>query len=287
MNDDSMAGGSQGATQSDRRPSGVRARPGGPPLAGRRVLVTRPEGQNAGLAGRLRELGAEPLVCPTVRIAPPEDTAPLDAAIARLAGYDWAIFTSANGVRFFWERLAAAGGNAEALAALRLGAIGPATAAALAGHGLHVDFVPERYVAEGIVEGIGDVAGQRILLPRADIARRALVDGLREKGALVDEVVAYHTTAAGDGEGTWLLPDGERIDIATFTSPSTVRNFVALLGEGPSAEALAGTTIACIGPITAAAAEDLGLHADIVAAEHTVDGLIDAIIAHEEGHGRW
>jgi uroporphyrinogen-III synthase len=160
-----------------------------PPLAGRRVLVTRPKEQAGDLADRLAALGAQPILCPTVRIVPPADFGPLDDALKHLDAYDWVIFTSVNGVSFFTERMAAMALDLGVLRhrQLRLAAIGPATAAALAAHGLIVSFMPGEYVAEAILAGIGDVSGQRILLPRADIARKALADGLRGMGALVDE----------------------------------------------------------------------------------------------------
>ncbi len=246
----------------------------GNPLAGLRVLVTRPEEQAGELNRRLRELGAEPVACPTIRVEAPEDSRPLDDAIAGIERYGWVIFTSVNGVRFFAGRLAALGCEPARLNQVRLAAIGPATARALAELGLRVEFVPRRYVAEAIVEEIGDVAGQRVLLPRADIARKALAEGLRDKGAQVDEVTAYRTVAADAS-----LPAGP-IDIATFTSPSTVRSFVALVeaaGQDPAGY-LARSRVACIGPITAQAAEAEGLRVDVVADEHTVEGLIAAIV---------
>jgi uroporphyrinogen-III synthase len=255
-------------------------------LAGLRVLVTRPEAQSGALLGRLRALGAEPVVCPTIRIEGPADWRPLDEAIGRLSGYDWAIFTSVNGVRFFFERPGALDAAMEAVRshALRLAAIGPATARALEGQRLQVAFMPSRYVAEAILEEIGPVAGLRILLPRADIARKALADGLRAQGASLDEVTAYRTVSAAGGEP--MLPGGLAggVDIATFTSPSTVHGFLALLEAAgrPVGQVLAGAKIACIGPITARAAEQAGLRVDIVAAEHTVDGLLNAI---KEGLG--
>ena len=250
-------------------------------LSGRRVLVTRPEAQSEGLLRRLRALGAQPVVCPTIRIQGPADWRALDEAIGRLSDYDWLIFTSVNGVTFFFERLTALDAGLEALRSprLRLAAIGPATAHALEAQGLAVAFVPSRYVAEAILEEIGSVAGSHILLPRADIARKALAEGLRDQGALVDEVTAYRTVSAA-GEAL-MLPDelARGVDIATFTSPSTVHGFLDLLEAAgrPVGQALAGAKIACIGPITARAAQEAGLRVDIVASEHTVEGLLNAI----------
>jgi uroporphyrinogen III methyltransferase / synthase len=248
------------------------------PLLGLRVLVTRPEGQSAELAGRLQELGAIPVICPTIRIVGPESFEALDRAITDLSAYDWVIFTSVNGVRFFFERLPVLGYGVEEITWPRLAAIGPATAAALAEHGLQPALVPAKYVAEAILDEIGDVAGQRILLPRADIARKALAEGLQSRGAHVDEVAAYRTVGAGQD-----LPAGP-VDIATFTSPSTVRNFVGLLeAAGRDAGAyLGGARVACIGPITAQAAAAEGLPVDIEASEHTVPGLLQAVILYWE-----
>ena len=247
------------------------------PLQGKRVLVTRAPSQVHSLSDKLRALGAEPVEFPTIRIAPVEDTGPLDRAIAHIESYDWVIFTSQNAIRPFWERLKAAGKDVRSLASVRIGAIGPATAAGLETVGLRADFVPRQFVAEAIIAEIGDVAGMRILLPRADMARKTLTIGLRDKGAFVDEVVAYHTVAAQPPPDLWRALLEEGVDIATFTASSTVRGFVATLdGQNPD-QVLRGAIVACIGPITARTAERLGLHVDIVAEKHTIDGLLEAI----------
>lgn len=252
-------------------------------LFGQRVLVTRTREQASVLSEKLRTLGAEPIEFPTIKVAPPEDWGPIDAAIARLGDYDWVVFTSANGVRFFFQRLAVQKNDARALAGVRLGAIGPATAAELGRHGLLADYVPGQYVAEAIVVGLGDVAGQRILLPRADIARESLANGLRQAGAQVDEATAYRTTrpqVQGHSEITPTAEDIRRmllageIDVVTFTSSSTVRNLVAILGD---AETLRKATVACIGPITAQTAREAGLRVDVVAEEYTIEGLVEAL----------
>jgi len=247
------------------------------PLFGKRVLVTRARPQASALSQLLRDLGAEPVEFPTIAIAPPSDWSGLDQAIDQLATYNWVIFTSANGVQAMVERLRALGSDLRLLGGARVAAIGPATADALRAYGVRVDFVPAVYVAEEIAAGIGDVRGERILLPRADRARPALAENLREKGALVDEVVAYHTTAAPSGDLRAILADG-KIDIVTFTSSSTVNNLADALGQLPG-EALSGMLVACIGPVTARTAQELGLGVDVVAREHTVQGLVDAIVA--------
>ena len=253
------------------------------PLSGRRILVTRPRAQAADLCDKLAALGAEPILFPTIEIAPLEDRAPLDRAIAGLSSYAWIIFTSVNGVTAFWERLTTAGEDEHALAAIRIAAIGPATAQALEQRGIHARFVPGEYVAEAIVDGIGDVRGQRILLPRADIAREALAVELAQRGAVVDEIAAYRTVPA--------VPDPDRlaelrrgVDAITFTSSSTVRNFVALAGQAPI---VPDTLVACIGPITAQTARELGLRVDLTARVYTTNGLVAALVDHysrSEGH---
>ncbi|MCI0478103.1 MAG: uroporphyrinogen-III synthase, partial [Anaerolineales bacterium] len=246
------------------------------PLFGKRILVTRAREQASELSRRLAELGAEPIEFPVIQIQPLDDYAKLDIALAQK--FDWVIFTSGNGVRFVWQRLTALGRDARAFADTRLGAIGPATAEELARHGLRADFVPREYVAEAILEQIGDVTGQRFLLPRADIARGTLAEGLRARGASVDEVAVYRTvtTDANDPraqEIRALIESGE-IDAITFTSSSTVRGLINC--QFPIANCQ--LTIACIGPVTAHTARDLGLHVDIVAEEYTIAGLVVTLV---------
>ncbi len=250
------------------------------PLLGRRVLVTRAREQASVLSERLMELGAEPIEFPVIQVVPPEDYSPLDGAIRQLSCYGWIVFTSVNGVKAFVGRLRAQGMDVRALGGLKLCAIGPATAAELSQYCLNVDFVPQRYVAEAIVQGIGDVAGQRILLPRADIARGALATGLVEAGAEVDEVVAYRTVLADspDENVKDMLLSGE-IGIVTFTSSSTVRNFATMMRGRDLAEILKGAMVACIGPVTAKTARALGIRVDVVAEEYTIEGLISALVS--------
>jgi len=249
------------------------------PLFGKRILVTRAREQASELSHQLAELGAEPIEFPVIQFLPLENFTSFDAALAQK--YGWVIFTSVNGVRFVWERLAALGRDARAFAGARLGAIGPATAEELARHGWRADFVPREYIAEAIVEQIGDVTGQPILLPRADIAREALAQGLRERGAIVHEIAAYRTvtTAAHHPLAQQiraLIEDGA-IDTITFTSSSTVHGLVAALDHKPEITNQ-NSKIACIGPITAQTARDLGLRVDIVATEYTIAGLIAALV---------
>jgi uroporphyrinogen III methyltransferase/synthase len=255
------------------------------PLFGQRVLVTRTREQAGALSARLRALGAEAIELPTIRILPPDDWAPLDAAIAALTGLDWIVFTSANGAGHFWERLQAAGLDARALHGIRLAAIGPATAAELEAHGLRADFVPGEYVAEAVAAGLGEVRGLRVLLPRADIARPALADFLRQAGAEVAEVAAYRTVRP-EGDPAELRKLLAGVTVATFTSSSTVRNLADMARDAglELAAALGQALIACIGPITAETARERGLAVHLVADEYTVDGLVEKLVAKVSGN---
>jgi uroporphyrinogen III methyltransferase/synthase len=253
------------------------------PLFGLQVLVTRPREKAAQTAAQLRDLGAEPVIFPTIAIRPPESWKPLDTALEDLPSTDWVVFTSTNGVRFFWQRLREIGRDARALAGTRLAAIGPVTGRELAKHGLQADLIPDEYVAEALLDHIGPVDGKRILLPRADIARPLLTDGLRAAGAEVNEVTAYRTVPAASEDVEQIrrmLTKGE-IDVLTFTSSSTVRNFVASLRPLPDLPQ--GITVACIGPITAQTAEESGLPVHVSAREHTIEGLLSALVEHVAG----
>lgn len=247
------------------------------PLAGKTVVITRALGQSASLAAKLAEWGAEVLELPTIEFQPPEDYAPMDAAIARLASYDWAIFTSVNGARFFFERLERSGADPNSLRA-RLCAIGPATARALEERGLRVELMPQEYVAESLVAAFAahDLAGRRILLPRAAVARDVVPEELTRRGAQVDVVEAYRTgipaeTARRAGE---IFSAPRKPDWVTFTSSSTVSNFVAAAGV----KALAGVRVASIGPVTSATARRHGIEITVEAKPFTVDGLVAAIL---------
>ncbi|MGD9147744.1 MAG: uroporphyrinogen-III synthase, partial [Anaerolineae bacterium] len=251
------------------------------PLFGQRVLVTRTRQQASALSARLQALGAEAIELPTISISTPDDRAPLDRAIAEVSSYDWIIFTSVNGVGHFWEQLTGARLDARALHGVKLAAIGPATAARLEECGLRADYIPDEYVAEAVAAGLGNVRGQRILLPRADIARPTLADLLRQGGATIVEVAAYRTLRprVDADELRRLLA---RVTVATFTSSSTVRNLATMAQDAglELTRALAQATIACIGPITAATARELGLHVDVVAEAYTIDGLVEALLHH-------
>lgn len=253
------------------------------PLAGCRVLITRPRRAGEDLAERLRALGAIPLVFPTIDIRPPEDPRPLEEAARQASVFDWILFTSASGVHAFMEALQSTGGSPRDLARVRLGAIGPATARALQRYGLTVDYLPPVYLSEAMAEGLGEVRGRRILLPRADIARRDLAERLRARGAEVVEVTAYRVALGGDPEAlrAILTPRPHRV---TFTSPSTARALAELLERLPEALRPADLPAVCIGPVTAAEARALGFPIAAVAREHTREGLIQALVESWAGH---
>lgn len=257
------------------------------PLLGKHIAITRPREQAAALAERLEALGARVSLLSAVSIEPLEDTSALDAAIARLGGYDWLVFTSVNGVRAVAERLRATGHTWAERGLARVAAIGPATAQALNDQGVAVDLTPDEYVAEGILEGMSMVAGQRMLLARADIARRTLADELRLRGAEVDEIAAYRTVAQPVAASLLqrALRD-DRVDAMTFTSSSTamgVLQGLEAMGLDPR-EALRGVALAAIGPITAATLREHGLTPTLVAEEYTMQGLTDALVAYFNNH---
>ncbi|MDI9570091.1 MAG: uroporphyrinogen-III C-methyltransferase [Pseudomonadota bacterium] len=251
------------------------------PLFGKGIVITRPAAQAESFAALLQAEGARAIHFPTIRIEPPASWAELDAALARLDGYAWIVFTSANGVRFFLARLRERGGDLRDLKGARLAAIGPATAEMLAGLGLRVDLLPEEYISEGVVKAFAqhDIRGVRILLPRAAEAREAIPDGLTRMGARVDVVTAYRTVPSGRdaGELTPLLAAG-KVDVITFTSPSTVRHFLAIMG--PRFVPPPAVKIAVIGPVTAAAVREAGLRVDILQETYTIPGLVAGIRKH-------
>jgi uroporphyrinogen III methyltransferase / synthase len=257
-------------------------------LAGKRIVVTRPRTQAGELARCLSELGAEAIEFPTISIEPPMDYTPMDHAITQLHQYDWLFFTSVNGVQSFFDRLRHFGKECRDIEHLKVVAIGPETARRLEGEGVHVYLVPAKYQAEGILEGLepAEIGGRRILLPRAAKAREILPETLRQWGASVDVVQAYQTVLPRDYQFGLRELFKKQIDVITFTSSSTVENFVRILeGEDPN-RILQGVVVACIGPITARTAMDFGLRVDIVSDEYTIPGLVGAIVKFYESPGR-
>ncbi|MFA5285365.1 MAG: uroporphyrinogen-III synthase, partial [Smithellaceae bacterium] len=249
------------------------------PLFGRGVVITRPERQVDDLARLLAAQGASPIAFPTIRIEPPSDWRELDKALERLEIYDWLIFTSANGVHFFFERLREKGGDVRSLKGIKICCIGPATAAQIESRGIRVDLVPGEFIAEGILKSFVsmDLAGRKILIPRAEKARDVLPQGLRRQGAEVDVAVTYRTMNSGrKKEELQRFIDAGEVDVITFTSSSTVTNFVEIMGADyvlpPSIK------IACIGPVTAATAKKAGFSIDIEQEQYTMDDLVQSLV---------
>lgn len=250
------------------------------PLAGRRIVVTRAREQAGDLAQALAALGASVVTVPVIQIEPLPNLDGLRAAVADLGRYQWVVFTSQNTVRLVGERLREWGLDPAGLGRAAIAAIGPATAEALTELGVAATLVPERFVAEAVVDAMiarGDVRGRRILLPRALEARDTLPEGLRAHGAEVDVVPVYRTVRA-EGDGGALAREllSGRIDIVTFTSSSTVRSFVELVG--PDAAGSGRFAVAVIGPVTAATARATGLPVTVEATEFTIPGLVAALV---------
>ena len=248
------------------------------PLFGRRVLVTRSRSQAGALSALLAARGAEAVELPTIAVEPLTDASALDAALSGLGAFDWVVFTSTNGVDAVFGRLAASGKDARAFGAARVAAVGAATADALSVRGIAADLVPTAYTSHSAADSFAslDIRGARVLLPRADIAPPALPDRLREMGAVVTEAIAYRTVApSGAADAAREALASGTIDVVTFTSSSTVRNLVSLLG---GAALINESRVVSIGPVTSKTAADLGVRVDREAAEHTVRGVADAVV---------
>ncbi len=251
------------------------------PLLGKRIVITRARAQASDLVRKLTEMGADCLECPTIEVVAPDSWKPLDQSIDNIKQYDWLVFTSVNGVRYFFERLFKKGLDARVLGNMGTAAIGPATEQALLQYGITTDILPQTYQAESVVEAFSreKLKGRKVLLPRAKEARAVLPEELRRMGAHVDEVTAYRTVQATDNRNTLIedLKNG-KIDMVTFTSSSTAKNFKALLPDGDQ-EWLNHVTVASIGPITAETAQSLGFVSTVVADTFTIDGLCNAILS--------
>ena len=247
------------------------------PLFGKRVLVTRSRAQASALTRLLEGRGAEVVEVPTIRIEPPEDYCEIDEALRRLPGFDWVVFTSTNAVDAVFGRLREAGLDSRALHGTRVAAIGQSTARSLRDVGIAADLVASLSIAEGLVKEMAalGVAGSHILVPGAETRREALASGLAELGAEVEVVAAYRTVNVEGSPAAVEAALANGIDVATFTSSSTVRGLVRLLGG--DVRKLDGVDIACIGPVTAAEVRSAGLDVAILAQESTVEGLVDAI----------
>ncbi|HVO64864.1 MAG TPA: uroporphyrinogen-III C-methyltransferase [Syntrophales bacterium] len=248
------------------------------PLFGKGIVITRPEAQAEEFSSLLHAQGARVIHFPTIKIAPAESYEGLDQAIGHLSQYQWIIFTSANGVDFFLKRLKEMGRDLRDMKDIQICAIGPATAAKIVKLGIRVDVVPEEFISEGIVREFEklNLKGSSVLLPRAEMARDVIPEGLAKLGAKVDIVTAYRTVNSGrdKAELEKLIREG-KVDVITFTSPSTVTNFIEIMGQNyvmPSQ-----IKIACIGPVTAAAVKKAGLQVDILQERYTVPGMVEKL----------
>ena len=253
------------------------------PLFGKTIGITRPIGQTDDQIARCLELGGRPVLLPTIEITPPDDWSAVDETLARIDEFDWLIFTSSNGVQSFLDRIWQTGGDTRRLAHLKLAAIGPATAASLESYHLRADIVPDEYRAEALAESLKPLtAGQRVLWAGANRGRDVLIDELTAGGATVEKLVVYHNHDATTlPEAEQALLDAGEVDWIGLSSPSIARNLRNLIGETASQHLGERTRLAAISPVTADAAEEIGLPIATVATEFTWDGLFDAIQAFE------
>ncbi|MGA2517176.1 MAG: uroporphyrinogen-III synthase [Thermodesulfobacteriota bacterium] len=249
-------------------------------LTGKTILVTRTREQSGDFAAQLKKMGAEVVEFPTIEIAPPTRWKELDEAVDRLKSYDWIVFTSANGVNFFWQRLKERGKPLHLPPSLKVCAIGPATADRLKRKGVRVPYIPEEFIAESILDGFKRqrIEGKTILLARAKKARDVLPKGLKKMGAAVDVVEVYRTVRPKGGSKRMknLLTEG-KIDVITFTSSSTVNHFADLLRKEDLKNLVKGIAIACIGPVTARTVKEWGLKVRIQPKQYTIPALTRAI----------
>jgi len=250
------------------------------PLFGRCIVVTRPRAQAHKFVKLLEQQGAEVIAFPTIEIVPVASYARLDAALASLETYHWLIFTSVNGVKYFIDRLHMRQKDSTALRGLKIGAIGPATAKAVETLSLQISAMPDEYRAEALVAVLGDVTGQHILLPRAAEAREILPQALQALGAQVDEIAVYQTVRpqATEAHDLRALLTAEKIDMLTFTSSSTVRNFATVFATEELPQLLSKTRIGCIGPITANTAREYRMVVAVQSSVYTIPAFTEAIM---------
>jgi len=239
-----------------------------------RIVVTRPASKSDALCDRIEALGASVIRAPSIEILDVEGDHAQESLLRALPSCDWVVFTSANGVEAGFRAMERIGVHLSDFDGVRIAAVGPATAAALCDRGLAVAVVPERHVGSSVADVVGPITGRRFLLVRGDLASPALPSRLRAAGGLVDEAVVYRTVASG--AGAEVLHSG--FDIVTFTSPSTVRSFMTMLGDA-AADSLANAAVVTIGPVTSQAAREAGLAVAAEADPHTIDGLIAALAA--------
>jgi uroporphyrinogen-III synthase len=250
------------------------------PLAGKRIVVTRAQAQAEGLSSLLRQFGADVIDAPVIQIHPPDSYEALDTALNTIMDYDWLILTSVNGVEGMFSRLEPLGLSVDSLQHLKIAAIGPATEERIQDHGLVVDIVPQRYVAEEVVRSLRKLTkGEKVLLVRAKIARDVIPEELRQAGAQVDVVEAYQTVVPQDAKKRLqsIFSDGP-VDAITFTSSSTVKNFLSLTTATDVPGKLAKVKFASIGPVTSDTLREFGLPVHVEADEYTMEGLAQAIV---------
>jgi uroporphyrinogen III methyltransferase/synthase len=253
------------------------------PLFGKNIIVTRARQQASEFSKRLGELGANAIEFPTIEVVPPDDWSDLDKALSHIQGYDWVVFTSVNGVRFFLDRLRASGRDLRALGDIRIATIGPKTAEMWRRFYVEPDLVPEEYRAEAIVEGFRrlGITKAKVLIPRAREARKVLPDQVSKMGLDVDVVTTYKTVRpAHDVEPVREMLSQGQIHMVTFTSSSTVKNFVSMFEQDKDRlmDWMQRVAIACIGPITAQTAHDLGFSVDVMPKEYTIEALVNAVV---------
>ena len=256
------------------------------PLFGQRIVITRARAQASDLLSKLSKLGAQCIEIPTIQIVPPEDTAPLKKSIKNIKDYDWLVFTSVNGVKFFFDTLFDMGRDVRVLGHLKFACIGPVTKERLKTYGILSDILPKTYRAESVIEAFStvEIKDKKVLLPRAKQARTILPEELTKMGAHVDDVAAYETRLNTDGkENLILLLENNEIDVITFTSSSTVSNFMSLLESKDTRKLLKNVVTASIGPITSDTARSLDIEPDIEATEYTIQGLVKSLLAYYEG----
>jgi uroporphyrinogen III methyltransferase / synthase len=255
-------------------------------LEGRSIIITRQKSQAVNMAAILENAGARIIYCPTIEVVPPDSWSGVDEAIRRIGVYDWIVFTSANGVRFFLERMGESGLDISIMNSLTCCAIGPATAAALQTGGARVDVIAGDARAEGVIEAVisrsggrGKIKGLRFLIPRAQVARDLLPTEIRKLGGIVDAVDVYKTIKPDlDSQAITRMLEERQVDAVTFTSPSTVAHFADALARRDLVGLLGGVLIGCIGPVTAAAARQHGLELIVQPESHNGEALARAII---------
>jgi len=259
------------------------------PLFGKNIVITRARAQASDLVSKLSKFGAHCIEIPTIKIAPPQDITPLKKSIENINNYDWLVFTSVNGVKFFFDTLFEMGKDVRALGHLKFACIGPVTKDRLKDYGIISDILPEQYIAESVIDAFSkvDIKDKDVLLPRAKKARTILPEELTKMGAKVDEIIAYEALLNSDEKEKLItLLENNKIDAVTFTSSSTVSNFMSLIESKKSNKLLKGVVTVSIGPITSDTARSFNIEPDIEAKEYTIQGIVNSLLAFYESKNR-